>query len=376
MSNNSYLDSIKRIRERIIGNVSRNQQSGFVDCCEEFQFIRAFDTINFNNKMNRLGIVHLVLDEDYNFTEIFESEIIEPIRYHSNNTFGVIGKTGTGKSELAQTVVLICVKSNKNFLGREVNFYLCYTWEDFHETLKILKKGDIIWKDEMPKTMGKGSRLQKWEIENILHTVRKMENTFIFCDPVDIKIDLCDLYIESAGMNFKTRTNRFMLRNEKKQYFGHIYVKLHNNERLRDWYETQKDKFIDNILYLGGKVNVTEKEEEDNENNLLEVKNFQNPGEILSHFFNGYCKFNKDYDNNDFWIEKNILLSVYNQFLNSLQVPKIPVTTVLSKNINKLKEYGIMAKKKKYKGNYRYYYTGIQFNDKAKETFEIKVMSL
>ena len=115
--------------------------------------------------------------------------------------------------------------------------------------------------------MGKGSRLQKWEIENILHTVRKMENTFIFCDPVDIKIDLCDLYIESAGMNFKTRTNRFMLRNEKKQYFGHIYVKLHNNERLRDWYETQKDKFIDNILYLGGKVNRTEKEEEDNNNN-------------------------------------------------------------------------------------------------------------
>ncbi len=257
---NEYLDSLKRIQSRIIGNAVK--VSNFVDCCEEFQFIRAFDTINFNNEMNRIGIVHLVLDEDYNFTEILESEIIEPIRYHSSNTFGITGRTGTGKSELAETIVLICVKTNKDFLGRDVNFYLCYTWEDFHSTLKMLKKGDILWKDEMPRTMGKGARLQKWEIENILHSVRKMENTFIFIDPVKIDVDLCDLYIESAGMNFKTKTNRFMLRNEKKQYFGHIYVKLHNNERLRDWYETQKDKFIDHILNLGGKVEIVEEEDE------------------------------------------------------------------------------------------------------------------
>ncbi len=260
---NDYLDSIKRIRNRIIGNAVR--VSNFVDCCKEFRFIRAFDTINFNNKMNRLGIVHLVNDENYNFTEILEDEIIEPIIHHSSNTFGITGKTGSGKSEFAETLVLICVKTNKDFLGRDVNFYLCYTWEDFHDTLKILKKGDILWKDEMPKTMGKGSRLQKWEIENILHSVRKMENTFIFIDPVSIDVDLCDLYIESAGMNFKTKTNRFMLRNEKKQYFGHIYVKLHNNERLRDWYETQKDKFIRKILDLAGKVKVEEvKENKDN----------------------------------------------------------------------------------------------------------------
>ncbi|KKN18239.1 hypothetical protein LCGC14_0957820 [marine sediment metagenome] len=274
MSNNSYLDSIKRIQGRIMGNISKNQQSGFVNCCEEFQFIRVFDTINFNNKMNRLGITHLVLDEDYNFTEIFESEIIEPIRYHSNNTFGIIGKSGTGKSELAQLITLISRKANKDFLGRNVEFFLCYTGPELHSTLKLLKKGDILWKDEMPKTEGKGSRLQQQKIENVLHSIRKMENTFIFVDPIGIKIDICDLYLESAGMNLKTRTNRFMLLDENRRYFGHIYMKLHDNEQLRDWYETQKDIFIDNIKNSGGKVIVEEDDEYENREEEHSIENF------------------------------------------------------------------------------------------------------
>lgn len=261
MSNNKHLDSLERIKGRIINKFTQTQ--GFEDCCEEFYFIRPFDTINFNNKMNRLGIIHLVLDENYNFSEILESSIRDPIINQSNNVFGIIGKTGTGKSELAETITLICIKVNKDFLGRDIKFYLCYLWEEFHSILKLLKKGDIVWKDEMPRTMGKGSHLQKWEIENILHSIRKMENTFIFVDPMDIKVDLCDLYIESAGMNFKTRTNRFMLLNERKEYFGHIYVKLHEDERLRDWYETQKDKFIDFIKEKGGKVIIEEDEDEE-----------------------------------------------------------------------------------------------------------------
>ncbi|KKN04913.1 hypothetical protein LCGC14_1092530, partial [marine sediment metagenome] len=257
---NDYLNSLKKTRDRIIGNM-RKTQGGFDDCCEDYQFIRIFDTINFNNKMNRLGITHLVKDENYNFSKIFESSIIDPIIDRSNNVFGIIGKTGSGKSELAQIITLISKKANKDFLGRDVEFFLCYTGPELHSTLKLLHKGDILWKDEMPKTEGEGSRKQKWEIENVLHTIRKLENTFIFVDPLAIKLDICDLYIESAGMNKKTRTNRFMLLNERREYFGHIYSKLHDDERLRDWYETQKDAFIRKIKNLAGKVTIKEKNE-------------------------------------------------------------------------------------------------------------------
>ncbi|MFW9968759.1 MAG: hypothetical protein ACFFDF_01075 [Candidatus Odinarchaeota archaeon] len=283
---NEDLDSLKRIKGKLISNFTHTQ--GFVDCCEEYSFIRPFDTINFNNKMNRLGITHLVMDEDYNFSEMLEYSIRDPILNRSNNVFGLIGKTGTGKSELAETVSLISKRDNREFLGRDVELYLCYLWEDFHATLEKIKKGDIIWKDEMPRTIGKGSRVQKWEIDNVLHSIRKMENTFIFVDPIDINVDLCDVYIESAGMNFKARTNRFMLLNERKEYFGHIYVKLHDDERFRDWYETQKDKFIDYIVNLGGKVNLEEKDDGSNK----KFKRYMGKLEkhLTDHYFNSENK--------------------------------------------------------------------------------------
>jgi len=268
---NEIINSLKRIKGKIVGNITRKQ--GFVDCCEEYYFIRPFDTINFNNKVNRLGIVDLVLNEDYNFSEILEVSIRDPILDHSNNIFGLIGDTGTGKSELAQTISLVSKKVNKDFLGRDIQMFLSYIWEDFHATLKLSKKGDVMWKDEMPKTMGKGSLLQKWEIENILHSIRKMENTFIFVDPLDIKVDLCNLYIESAGMNFKTRTNRFMLLNKRREYFGHIYAKLHDDEQFRYWYDTQKDKFIDFIKEKGGKVEI-EEDDDENEEEVYSIESF------------------------------------------------------------------------------------------------------
>ncbi|MFX0023761.1 MAG: hypothetical protein ACFE9S_15650 [Candidatus Hermodarchaeota archaeon] len=285
--NEKYLSSVRKAKNGVYGNL--NIKEGFIDCCKEFRFIRAFDTINFNNKMNRLGITHLVLDEGYNFTEVLEVDIIEPIINHSNNVFGIIGKTGSGKSELGQTIALISKKANKDYLNRDVEFYLCYTWEDFHSSLKLLKEGDVLLKDEMPRSVGKNSRTQKWEIENILHSVRKLSNTFIFIDPLDINVDLCDLYIESAGMDFKTKTNRFMLLNERKQYFGHIYVKLHENEQFRDWYETQKDIFIQEILEKAGKIQVKEEDK-----NIPTQK--KNSIENIEDILNNYKSRNKERD--------------------------------------------------------------------------------
>ena len=101
--------------------------------------------------------------------------------------------------------------------------------------------------------MGKGSSRERWSVDNILHAIAKMENTFIFVDPKKIKVDICDLYLESAGMNLKTRENRFMIMDDEKRYFGHVYVKLHEDEAFRQWYEIEKDKFIQESIEKGGK---------------------------------------------------------------------------------------------------------------------------
>lgn len=236
-----------------------------MDCCEEFKFLRKSNNISFNNKMNRMGITHLVLDERYDQTDVLIYDITTPIKYKANTNFGITGYTRSGKSELAAIISLISKAANKKYHNRIVNLYLCWTQPEFYLILKKLKKGDIVWRDEDPRPLGKGSRTETWAVDNTLHAIAKMENTFIFVDPKKIKVDICDLYLESAGMNRKTRENRFMIMDDEKYYFGHIYVKLHEDEEFREWYEKEKDLFIEETVEKGGKHRSIQEEEEEEE---------------------------------------------------------------------------------------------------------------
>lgn len=248
-----YSDLMDGVKGNLYGNIRRRQRDGFRDCCEEYKFIRRSNDISFNNKMNRLGITHLVLEEKYNQTDIFLEDIENPIKYGANTVFGVTGYTRSGKSELVQTIVLILKDVNKKYKKRDVDLRLSWTQPQFYTLLMKLKRGDIMWRDEDPRPLGKGSRIETWAVDNVLHAIAKMENTFIFVDPKKIKVDICDLYLESAGMNRKTRTNRFMVLDDEKHYFGHIYVKLHDNKEFREWYEKEKDIFINDAIKEGGK---------------------------------------------------------------------------------------------------------------------------
>ena len=219
-----YLDSMENVKNNLYGKMKNKQKNGFKDCCEEYKFIRKSNTISFNNKMNRMGLTHLVLDEKYDMTGVLLDDIINPIRYGSNISIGLEGYTGTGKSELAQLITLISKKANLKYMNRDAKLFLCWIVGDIYILLKKIKKGDILWADESPKTVGKGSRTEKWSVDNALHSIRKMENTFIFVDPKEIKVDICDLYLESAGMNHKTRTNTFMIKDDERYYLACVTI--------------------------------------------------------------------------------------------------------------------------------------------------------
>lgn len=253
-----YLDSIGKVKGDLYGKIKNKRQNKFVDCCKEYKFIRKANIISFNNKMNELGITHLVLDNKYNQTDVLIHDTTVPIKYGANVILGITGYTRSGKSELVETIVLELKKANKKYKSRDVKLYLCWTQADFYLTLKNLNKGDIVWRDEDPRTLGKGSNTERWAVNNVLHTIAKRENVFIFVDPKEIKIDICDLYLESAGMNFKTRTNRFMILDDERRYFGHVLVKLHNVNEFRNWYEKEKDAFVSDISDKAGKIRAAE----------------------------------------------------------------------------------------------------------------------
>lgn len=256
MSDDS-IKALERIRGDVYKRIKHKENGRFVDCCKEYKFIREFDTYNFNKKMNAYGITDLVLKDEkgkrYNLSEMINNTIINPIKHNSNVVVGIIGETGSGKSELASALSLISKQVNKTYKNRNVKIHICWTPKDLFNALKKLKKGDVIMKDESPRAFGEGANIEKWSIENALAIIRKLENTLIFCHPKDIRINLCDMYLETAGMNLKTRTNRFMVLNKERMYFGHIYTKLHDDTEFRIKYEKEKDEFVAETIELAGK---------------------------------------------------------------------------------------------------------------------------
>ncbi len=251
MVKKDYLGLIDDVKGNLYRGIKNRRRGGIKDCCEDYKFIKRAQTISFNNKMNALGITHLVLDEkNYNKTDVLMHDITVPIRYGAPIIIGIVGYPRAGKSEGAQLIWFIIKQANKRYKNRDVELFLSWTQPEFLSTLKRLKKGDMVWNDERPRTMGIGARKETWKIDNVMHSIAKRENGFIFVTPKlkDVKIDICDLYLETAGQNRKTKTNRFMILDDERRYFGHVYLKLHNEHEFREWYEKEKDKFIHNIL--------------------------------------------------------------------------------------------------------------------------------
>lgn len=250
----AYSTNLSKVRRNIFQRLKDKQTDGYVDCCKEYKFVKPANTTSFNNKMNALKITDMVLKERYNMNDFFMANIIEPIKHNDFIVIGIKGYPGSGKSELAQKIKKISEDANLKYKNRKAELFLCWFTGDIYLSLKKLKKGDIFWIDESPKTSGKGSRVEKWSVDNALHVIRKMENTFIFVDPKKINVDICDLYLESAGQNRRKRKNRFMILDDNKRYFGHITTKLHSDEEFRNWYESEKNIFIQDTLDKGGKI--------------------------------------------------------------------------------------------------------------------------
>ena len=260
LEKDNYHARLKRTQYQYAKNYLKRRIGDTINCMDEYKFISEMKTKAFGDLMNELCVAHLLMDEKHNLSEMLERDIVNPIKRGTFAVFAIIGQAGAGKSELAQIIAFKSRDANKKYKHRDVTIHLVWTQGDFNEILPNLKMGDIIWKDEMPKTLRTGARVEKWQMDNVLHIIRKYENTLIFIDPVEVKVNICDIYFQAAGMNFDARMNRFMVLNidnilyKQYRYLGHIRFKLHNNEEFREWYKNKKDLFIKEMLKKSGDV--------------------------------------------------------------------------------------------------------------------------
>lgn len=248
----SYLNLIKKTKNAKIANFYKKQKNAHIKCCKEFTFVRWLDQLDFDKKMNEKAITHLVLDEHYDLSKLLEHDLINPIHYEINTVLGIIGYTGTGKSWAVLTLIETLVNAYWKIKKKKIKCHICSNYNEFIKAVTESDIDDIIWCDELPLSTKEGSRVQKIELENILHQIRQRKNTFLLVDPTRIRVDVCYMYLQTAGINFKTGVSRFMLLNQNRNYFGHVYI--YRPKIITEEYKKKKADQQIKIIDLRGRV--------------------------------------------------------------------------------------------------------------------------
>lgn len=257
MKSDNYINSLNKIKGKLHDKIKKKQyDDDLIPCCEEFTFIRWLDQLDFDSEMNELGITHLVLDEKYDLGKVLEHDLINPTRYEINTVLGLIGYTGSGKSWAVLKIIETIFNAYWKIKKKKIKAHICSNYNEFTKAVIESDVDDIIWCDELPLTTGTGSRVQKTQLENILHEIRQRRNTFLLVDPTRIKVDVCYMYLKSAGINFKTGVSRFMLLNQSRKYFGHVY--FYRPDVITEEYKKKKAEQQIKIIDLRGNVSAKE----------------------------------------------------------------------------------------------------------------------
>lgn len=200
------------------------------------------------------------LQRDY--TYLLKKEIRYAISRNSNYIGFVIGITGTGKSEIAQSLALYHKAIyRKMHPDRRCRIWLSFNQSDTMGKLRNAQKGDLIIQDESTEFSGAGSRTLGTNFNNIIRTIRAKEISFLICSPdVPTGIVVCHFKLESAGLG-SGRLNRAVIYDSMQHALGVVYIKMHNDEVFRQKYVQRKIANIDRLQYGEGEEKIRARRE-------------------------------------------------------------------------------------------------------------------
>ena len=221
----------------------------YVDHCEEYRFDHFADAIRFNERFNEPGMESFL---DIDCTSDILSDMAYTISINSNIIFMVYGPRNMAKSEIAQALGFYWTNQCKIIKGWDSIVEVSFNDSEMTNVFKKLNSGDIAIRDESPKTAGKGARITKDKLGNICNITRGYQVSFIFVNPQRILVNGIDYYIEVAGKNIMTRTNRCLLYDREHNLVGVIYLKMHDNQKFREDYEARKKANIKLTMLRSG----------------------------------------------------------------------------------------------------------------------------
>lgn len=200
------------------------------------------------------------------------AEIEKVVNYNLNSQWAFAGKTGSGKSELAQKLAFLTISKYKEFVAKntaheKVKFYkkakvhLGFKSDECNDLAKIMNPGDVLIRDEQSDSSGEGSAIEDNATENLKSAVRGKNINFFDCQPKisfsattnfiflsigyhpGSKLSLALVYVPFSS----TKSASLIMDCQ-----GYIITKMHDNKEFRNDYENRKLKYIDKLLKSGG----------------------------------------------------------------------------------------------------------------------------
>jgi len=234
------------------------EDSQFKDFCTQFKFDFFADNEEFNERFN-FGDNWKFLYNDR--TREFFHDIGKVIDIGSNVIIFIYGSRNMGKSEVAQRVALEYKRMFKTIKRRDIKHYIGFSDGEMAKIFPQMKKGEFAIRDESPYISGEGRITVQKNLQNICNITRGYQVSFIFINPYVIEQEGIDYYLEVAGKDIENRLIRCLLYDRRHLLRGVVYIKLHEDDQLRQEYLKQKEE---NILRLmanaGGQYTGTDTE--------------------------------------------------------------------------------------------------------------------
>lgn len=223
--------------------------------CKKFKLEDDIEEIDTFNKKYNSEKLRWVMWKENDKTKDFINSIKRRIINESNIIIVIYGTPNSGKSEVSQTIAKYISYLFEKLRNRRITTHIAFSTGEFDIILREMKTGDIAIRDESPELSGIGARTANKNLDNITKIVRMNQNSFIFVNPVEMKVDVVSFYLEMAGKCEKERISRCILKDKNGDFVGHIYVPLHNDEDLRQEYLRKKKENIEILLNNSGQVN-------------------------------------------------------------------------------------------------------------------------
>lgn len=262
------------------------------DFCKNYRLEDEIKEDIFNQKFNSERLEHVFFKKN-DYTGLLNKSIETRIKNQSNIIIIIYGEPHTGKSVVAQLNSFKIIETFKKYTNLNPEIRLCFSDPEFSDVIKSLKLGDVIIRDESPKTTGIGSRTIENNLNNIVEIVRVNQNCFIFVSPKRVEASVVTYYLEMAGkkavynccecgekhvnpdrtklickkckselkLNYKESSCRCLLYdpnfNDGKIPLGRVFFELHDDQVFREKYLEKKLANIKGAIASSGQYSRT-----------------------------------------------------------------------------------------------------------------------